>query len=85
MKFHLPSFAIGYAAGYGTHAVGRHLKPFLLEMATSAYRVMDAVAARAAIQQEDLEDLLAEARARARNAVHVGRRRAAPESPAAEA
>ncbi len=85
MKFHLPSFAIGYAAGFGTHAVGHHLKPFLLELATSAYRVMDAVAARAAMQQERLDDLLAEARARARNAAHVGGRRSAPETTAAEA
>lgn len=66
MKFHLPSFLIGYAAGAGTVMMGKHLRPVLLEVATVGWRFVDAVAARAAIRQEDFEDLIAEARARAR-------------------
>jgi len=66
MKFHLPSFLLGYGAGAGTVLLGRHLRPVLLEIATVGWRFVDAVAARAAIQQEDVEDLFAEARARAR-------------------
>ena len=85
MKFHLPSFALGYAAGYGTHLVGTHLRPLFLEVATSAYKLLDAVVARTATNQEGLEDLLAEARARARKAVHVPRPRPAPAPTSAEA
>jgi len=66
MNFHLPSFLLGYGAGAGTVLLGRHLRPVLLEVATVAWRFVDSVAAKAAIRQEDLEDLLAEARARAR-------------------
>ena len=66
MTFHLLSFGLGYAAGAGTVLAGRHLRPFVLELATAAYRFVDAMAARAAMRTEDLEDLLAEARAKAR-------------------
>ncbi|QAT84587.1 hypothetical protein EJ065_3018 [Corallococcus coralloides] len=66
MKFDLPSFLMGYGAGASTVLVARHLRPLLVEVATSAYRFVDMVAARAAMKQEDLEDLLAEAKARAR-------------------
>ena len=66
MNFHLPSFLLGYGAGASTVLLGRHLRPLLLEIATVGWRFVDAVAARAAIQQEDVEDLFAEARARAR-------------------
>ena len=67
MKFHLPSFLIGYGAGASTVLLGRQLRPVFLEVATVAWRFVDAVAARAAIRQEDVEDLFAEARARARS------------------
>ncbi|MBN9686162.1 MULTISPECIES: hypothetical protein [unclassified Corallococcus] len=66
MKFDLPSFLMGYGAGAGTVLVTRHLRPLLLEVATSAYHFVDMVMARAAMKHEDLEDLLAEAKARAR-------------------
>ena len=67
MKFHLPSFLIGYGAGASTVLLGRQLRPVFLEVATVAWRFVDAVAARAAIRREDVEDLFAEARARARS------------------
>jgi hypothetical protein len=67
MRFHLPSFLIGYAAGAATAVLSHRLRPLLLEIATAAYRVGDVVVARLATTREDLEDLVAEARARARN------------------
>jgi hypothetical protein len=66
MRFHFPSFVIGFGAGMATVVIGRHLRPVLVEVATAAYQVADAVAARIFMVQEDVEDVLAEARARAR-------------------
>lgn len=66
MRFHFTSFAIGVAVGVGAAVLGRHLRPVFVEMASTAYGVADAVAARVAVVQEDLEDALAEAKARAR-------------------
>ncbi|QSQ11006.1 hypothetical protein [Myxococcus landrumensis] len=70
MTFHLPSFLLGYTAGAGSVLLSRHLRPLLLELATAAYRFGDMVLARTAVKQEDLEDLLAEAKARARRAAN---------------
>jgi hypothetical protein len=66
MKFDLPSFLLGYGAGASTILLGKRLRPLLLEVATTLYRFSDAVLAKASMKQEDFEDLLAEARARAR-------------------
>ncbi len=66
MKFHWPSFLLGYGAGAATAALSTRLRPLALELATTAYRIADLVAARLVMKREDLEDLLAEARARAR-------------------
>ena len=66
MKFDLPSFLLGYGAGATTVLLGKRLRPLLLELATVVYRFSDSVMAKAAVKQEDLEDLMAEARARAR-------------------
>lgn len=71
MKFDLSSFLLGYGAGVGTVLMGKRLRPLLVEVATAAYRFADAVAARTAMKQEDLEDLLAEAKARAREGTHA--------------
>ncbi len=68
MRFDLTSFMLGFGAGAATVVVGRHFRPVLLEVATAAYQVADAVTARVAMLQEDVEDVLAEARARARAA-----------------
>jgi len=72
MKFDLPSFLLGYGAGAGTVMLGQRLRPLLVELATVFYRFADSVMARAAMKQEDLEDLLAEARARARHRAEPG-------------
>ena len=68
MILHLPSFVLGYAAGVSSAAAARRLRPLLLELATTAYRLIDAVAAKVVATREDFEDLLAEARARVRSA-----------------
>jgi hypothetical protein len=65
MKFHFPSFVIGYAAGAATAALAPKIKPIVLELAAAGYRIADAIAVVAARKREDLADLLAEARARA--------------------
>jgi len=75
MRFHLPSFLIGYASGAVTAVFWHRLRPLALELATAWYRMIDIVAARAVTKREDLEDLLAEARARA---TELGRGRPEP-------
>jgi enoyl-CoA hydratase/carnithine racemase len=68
MKFHLPSFLIGWASGAGTALLAPRLRKLAMELATTGYRVADGVAVRLARKREDFEDLLAEAKARARTA-----------------
>lgn len=75
MKFNVTSFLIGAAAGAAL--LSKRVRPVLLEIATAAYRVADILTARAATKREDLEDLLAEARARARAQVDSARRKVA--------
>jgi hypothetical protein len=67
MKFHWPSFFIGYGAGAASVLFAKQLRPILLEVATAAYRLSDAVAARAAMWWEDIDDVLAEGKARVRS------------------
>jgi hypothetical protein len=73
MLFHLPSFALGYASGIATAVITPRLKPIGMELATAAFRLWDAMAVGAARRREDLQDLVAEARARARNAYTAAR------------
>ncbi|NVB82483.1 MAG: hypothetical protein HOV81_29155 [Kofleriaceae bacterium] len=67
MKLHIPSFMIGVGVGASGAAVAPRLKPVFLEIATRAYKLGDLVMVRIARTREDLSDLLAEAKARARN------------------
>jgi hypothetical protein len=69
MKFHWPSFVLGWGVGLATVQLSRHLRPVLLEASTAAYHIVDELVARAVMLREDAEDLLAEARARARGAL----------------
>jgi predicted RNA-binding Zn ribbon-like protein len=71
MTLHIPSFLLGYGAGAGTVFLAKRLRPVLVELATTGYRFFDTIGARAAMTQEDLEDLLAEAKARARSVVRA--------------
>lgn len=66
MKFHWPSFLLGYGAGATSMLFAKQLRPVVLELATAAYELTDTIAARAAMWWEDLEDVVAEAKARAR-------------------
>ena len=67
MRFHFPSFVLGYAAGASTVLLANQLRPIAVEVANGAYQVWDAIWARVAMFGEDVEDVLAEARARARS------------------
>jgi len=67
MKFHLPSFLLGVATGAGGTALSHRLRPVMVEIATGCYRIYDAALYRIARAREDASDLLAEARARARD------------------
>ena len=66
MRFHWPSFLLGYVLGVGSATAADRLRPLALEIATTVYRAMDAAAARLVMKREALEDFFAEARARAR-------------------
>jgi hypothetical protein len=63
---HLPSFLIGVGVGVGGATMGHRLRPAALEIATTFYRLSDTLMVRVARTREDLADLLAEAKARAR-------------------
>jgi hypothetical protein len=66
MRFHFTSFMIGVGVGASAVVVGRHMRPVAVELARAAYQVTDALGARMAMMQEDFDDMMAEARARAR-------------------
>lgn len=63
--FHLSSFLLGYVSGAGTVLFARHFSPALSELAAAVYGLTDSASAAVAARFEDLEDLLAEGRARA--------------------
>ncbi len=69
MTFHWPSFLIGYGAGVATSSVAKRLRPLAVELLATAYRLADGLAAKLVIQREAFEDLVAEARARARGVI----------------
>jgi hypothetical protein len=69
MKFHLPSFALGVVAGASGAALAPRLRPLALEVATTWYRLADATLLRVARGRETISDLLAEAKARARDRI----------------
>lgn len=66
MRFHIPSFFIGFVAGATAKAMAPRLRPVALEIATVAFKIARSVTTHATRRREDLEDLVAEARARAR-------------------
>jgi len=69
MRFHLPSYLLGVATGASAAALAPRLRPLVLELATGCYRIADAVMVRIARSRENVSDLLAEARARARGRI----------------
>jgi hypothetical protein len=66
MKFHLPSFLIGFVAGAGAKALAPRIRPLALELMTVGYKLARGFMTQAARRREDFEDLAAEAKARAR-------------------
>jgi hypothetical protein len=66
MKLHLPSFVAGVVVGAGGATIAPRLRPVALEIATTFYRFGDAMMVKLARKREDLADLFAEAKARAR-------------------
>ena len=66
MRFHGPSFVLGFLTGVTAKAVAPRVRPVALEIATAAFRLARAVTTHVTRRREDFEDLLAEARARAR-------------------
>jgi mRNA-degrading endonuclease toxin of MazEF toxin-antitoxin module len=66
MKFHVSSFIIGMAAGAAYVGMGKRAHPIVMELAAAGYRLADGLAAQAAVRMEDWQDMLAEAKARAR-------------------
>jgi hypothetical protein len=78
MRFHLPSFLLGYAAGLGTGLVLPRLRPVAVEVAAALHKFAGDVAARVAAVREDLEDVVAEARFRVQQARGVAPAEATP-------
>ena len=70
MRFHLPSFLLGYVSGGATVLFARRLRPIAIELASAGYRLLDRIGARLSSPREELDELLSEARSRARG-VHV--------------
>jgi hypothetical protein len=68
MVFSFSSFALGYVAGYGSALLAPRLRRMGVALATAGFRAADEVAMRLARKREDLQDILAEGRARAREA-----------------
>jgi len=71
MRFHLPSFMFGVVTGASGTALAPRLRPVILEVATGCYRIFDAAMVRLARSRENLSDLFAEARSRARDKLHL--------------
>jgi hypothetical protein len=67
MVFNFGSFALGYVAGFGSAMLAPRLRRLGVVLATAGFKAADGVAVRVARKREDLEDILAEARARARS------------------
>jgi len=65
MRFHLPSFALGFGAGAASATVARGVRPLILALGTAIVRGVDSLAAHMDTLQEDVDDLVAESRARA--------------------
>jgi hypothetical protein len=71
MKFHLPSFLLGVAAGVAGTAMWERLRPLAVELTAAGYQLAETLWGRVATWQEDAEDVLAEARSRARRRAKV--------------
>lgn len=66
MKLHVSSFLLGTMVGAMGLVLEKRGRPVLTELATAGFRIGDSLVTSAAITYENIEDVLAEARARAR-------------------
>jgi hypothetical protein len=66
MFFHFGSFTLGFASGFATARLLPRMRGVGVQLATAAVRLSDLVSVRVARGREDIEDIWAEARARAR-------------------
>jgi hypothetical protein len=78
MKVHTPSFLFGLAIGAGGATIAPRMRAVALEIATTFFKLGDAIAVQVARRREDVSDLLAEAKARARGQIAQVRRSAPP-------
>jgi hypothetical protein len=69
LKIHLGSFLLGVAVGAAGATVAKRLRPVGVELLSLGYRLADAARTRVALGREAFEDMVAEARARARGLV----------------
>ena len=69
MKFHFPSYMLGVATGVTGTVLFPRLRPVFIEVASAYYRLGDLIMVKIARSRENLSDLLAEARARARKQI----------------
>ena len=65
MRFHLPSFALGFGAGAASVTFARGVRPLVVVLGTAIVRGIDSLAAHMATLQEDADELVAASRARA--------------------
>jgi hypothetical protein len=75
MVFHFGSFTLGFVSGFATAKLLPRLRGVGVQLATAAVKVSDLVSVRLARGREDIEDIWAEARARARGATVPPERR----------
>jgi hypothetical protein len=66
MKFHLGSFLLGVVVGATGAAAAKRLRPVAVELLALGMRGVEVAQARVAVARETIEDVIAEARARAR-------------------
>jgi len=79
MRFHLPSYLLGVATGASGAALAPRIRPIVVEIVTGCYRIADGVMLRVVRGRENLSDLFAEARARARGNLGRAHLRSVPQ------
>jgi hypothetical protein len=72
LEFSPLSFLLGCAVGAGAVLLAPRLKPVLVEVMAGSMKLWDAAIDQLNLRREDLEDLVAEARARARGETAPG-------------
>jgi hypothetical protein len=69
MRIHFGSFLLGVVVGATGATIAHKFRPVAVEILALGFQAADALRTRAALAREALEDLAAEARARARRTV----------------